>query len=172
MSYSIYQASIPGFIRTLGTLSTILEKAAAYATEKKIDETVLTGSRLAANMFPLTRQVQIATDGVKGYAARMSGVEVPSYEDTETTFAELQARIAKTVAFLKSIDAKTFDAAESKQITLKVGGNELSFVGQDYLSNFVVPNFYFHVTTTYAILRHNGVDIGKMDYLGQLSTAA
>ena len=168
MSLTMYQASIPAFIRILGNLSAILTKAEAHAAAKKIDPLVLTDARLAPDMFPLTRQIQIATDGVKGCAARLAGIEVPSYADTETTFPELQARIEKTVAFLKSVSAAQIDGSEEKAITLKVGGRELNFKGQPYLFNFVIPNFYFHVTAAYAILRHNGVEIGKMDYLGAL----
>ena len=116
-------------------------------------------------MFPLTRQIQIATDGVKGCAARLAGVEVPSFPDTETAFAELQARIAKTAEFLKGVPKEKFDGSEDRTITLKVGPREMTFTGRDYLFDFVIPNVYFHATTTYAILRHNGVQIGKQDFL-------
>jgi len=166
MSLSMYQASIPVFVRMLGNLSVILEKGAAYAEAKKIDPSILVTARLAPDMFTLARQVQIATDGVKGCAARLAGIEVPSYPDTETTFAELQARIAKTIAFVQSVSAEQIDGSEERSITLKIGGKEKSFKGQPYLLTFVLPNFYFHITTTYAILRHNGADIGKMDFLG------
>ena len=168
MAYSIYDASIPGFVRTLGNLSAILDKAVEYAAARKIDESVLVNARLAPDMLPLARQIQIATDGVKGCAARLSGIDVPSYADTETTIAELQARIAKTVDFLKSVDASRIAGSEDKTITLKAGGKELSFSGRDYVAQFVVPNFYFHVSIAYALLRHNGLEIGKMDYLGSL----
>lgn len=167
MSLSMYQASIPGFLRMLGNLSAILHKAEAYAAERKIDPGVLINARLAPDMHPLVRQVQIATDSVKGCGARLAGIEVPSYADTESNFAELQERIAKTRAFLQSIDAAQLDGSEGRQITLKFPGAEMTFSGQDYLLGFVLPNFYFHVTTAYAILRHNGLQIGKMDYLGQ-----
>lgn len=166
MTISMYNASIPGFIKGLENLSAILTKAEAYAAARKIDPQVLTSSRLAPDMFPLTKQVQIATDMVKGFAARMSGVEIPKYEDTEKSFPELQARIAKTIAFLKSADAKAIDASESKSISLKFGPKEFNFSGLPYLINFVIPNFYFHTTAAYAILRHNGLDIGKADFLG------
>lgn len=166
MSLSMYQASIPVFIRVLGNLSTILDKAAAHAEAKKIDPSVLVNARLAPDMFPLARQVQIATDGVKGCAARLAGVEIPSYPDTETTFPELKARIAKTVAFLNSVRADQIDGSETRQISLKFGGQPTSFRGQDYLLTFVYPHVLFHVTTAYDILRHNGVELGKMDYLG------
>jgi len=168
MTISMYSASIPGFIHSLESLSAILTKAEAYATAKKIDPLVLTGSRLAPDMFPLSRQVQIATDMVKGFAARMSGVDIPKYEDTEKTFPELQARIAKTVAFLKTADAKKVDGSESKSVSLKFGPREFNFSGLPYLVNFVIPNFYFHMTVVYAILRHNGLDIGKADFLGNV----
>jgi hypothetical protein len=166
MSLSMYQASIPTFIRSLDNLAAILAKAAAYAETKAIDPSVLINARLAPDMFPLSRQIQIATDGVKGCAARLAGIEVPSYPDTETTFPELQARIAKTMAFLKSVTAAQIDGSEERTINLKVGGRDLSFQGQTYLLNFVIPNLYFHVTTAYGILRHNGLDIGKKDFLG------
>lgn len=162
----MYEASIPVFIRILGNLSAILDKAAAHAEAKKIDQAIFINSRLAPDMFPLSRQVQIATDMVKGCAARLAGLEVPSYEDNEITFADLQARIAKTVAFLQSVSAEQINGSEGRTVTLKVRGKEVSFLGQFYLLNFVLPNFYFHVTATYAILRHNGVDLGKMDFLG------
>ncbi|MEQ1622377.1 MAG: DUF1993 domain-containing protein [Methylococcales bacterium] len=166
MSVTMYQASIPSFVRMLGNLSVILEKAAAHAEVKKIDPAIFVNARLAPDMFPLSRQVQIATDMVKGAAARLAGLEVPSYEDNETTFADLQARIAKTVAFIQSLSAEQIDGSEERQIVLKFGSRELSFLGQPYLLDFVIPNFHFHLTTTYAILRHNGVDIGKKDYIG------
>ena len=166
MPLSMYQASVPTFIRTLSNLSAILTKAAAYAETKKIDPSVLINARLAPDMFALARQVQIATDIAKGGAARLAGVEIPSFADTETSFPELQARLTKTIDFLKTIDAAKIDGSEGKEITLKVGGRDLSFNGKDYLLGFVIPNVYFHVTATYAILRHNGLDIGKGDFLG------
>lgn len=166
MSLTMYQASIPGFLRMLGNLSAILDKAAAHAEAKKIDPAVFINARLAPDMFPLSRQVQIATDMVKGCAARLAGIEVPRYEDNETSFADLQARIAKTIAFIQSVSASQIDGSEDRQITLKFGSRELSFLGQAYLLDFVLPNFHFHLTTTYAILRHNGMEIGKMDYVG------
>lgn len=166
MSLTMYQASIPAFIHMLGNLSAILDKAAAHAEAKKIDPAVFVNARLSPDMFPLSRQVQIATDIVKGCAARLAGIEVPSYADNETTFAELQARIAKTVAFLQSVSAAQIDGSEEREITLKFGSRELHYLGQAYLLDFVNPNFYFHLTTTYAILRHKGVEIGKRDFLG------
>ena len=167
MTISMYQASIPAFIRILNNLSAILDKAAAHAEAKKIDLSVFVNARLAPDMFPLSRQIQIATDDVKGCAARLAGVEVPGYPDTETTIAELKARIAKTVDFLKTFKPAQIDGSEERKISLKIGGHELTFLGQPYLLNFVIPNFYFHVTTAYDILRHNGVDIGKQDFLGR-----
>ena len=166
MSLSMYQASIPGFIRTLENLSLILDKAAKHAEAKKIDPSIFTGARLAPDMFPLTRQIQIATDGVKGVAARLAGIDIPSFADTETTFPELKERIAKTIAFLKSVTAAQIDGSEEKAIEVKYGENTRKFVGQPYLLNFVIPNFYFHTSIAYAILRSQGVELGKMDFLG------
>jgi len=169
MSLSMYQASIPSFIHGLNNLSAILTKAEAYAAAKKIDQSVLVNARLAPDMFALARQVQIVTDIVKGGAARLAGVEIPSFPDTETSFAELKTRIEKIIAFLKTLKAAQIDGSEERAISLKVGGNDLQFKGQHYLLQFVIPNFYFHITTTYAILRHNGLDIGKKDFLGDLN---
>lgn len=167
MSVSMYNASIPVLLRMLGNLSAILHKAEAYAAERKIEPSVLLKARLAPDMLPLVSQVQIASDSAKGCAARLAGIDIPSYADTESSFAELQARIAKTQAFLESIDAAQLEGSEGKSITLNFPGMELKFSGQDYLLNFVLPNFFFHVTTAYAILRHNGLDIGKLDFLGK-----
>ncbi len=169
MPLSMYDASVPAFVNMLTSLSRILDKAAAHAEAKKIDPSVLVGDRLAPDMFPLSRQIQIATDGVKGGAARLAGVEVPSFPDTETTFAELKERIEKTVAFLHSIDKAKFDGAEDRSVTMKVGPNDMTFPAKVYLFEFVIPNFYFHATTTYAILRHNGIEMGKQDFLAGLA---
>lgn len=166
MSLSMYQASVPVFARMFENLSKILEKAEQFAEEKKIDPSVLINARLAPDMYPLSRQVQIATDMAKGCAARLAGMEVPVYEDNETTFPELQERIAKTLAFIQSVSADQIDGSEERHITLKLRSREVSFTGQSYLLHFVLPNFYFHVTTAYAILRHNGLAIGKMDFIG------
>lgn len=166
MSLTMYQASIPSFLRMLGNLSAILNKAAAHAEVKNIDPAIFVNARLTPDMFPLSRQVQIATDMVKGCAARLAGIEVPSYADNEATFAELQTRIAKTKAFLESVSAMQIDGSEERQIKVKFGSRELDFLGQAYLFDFVIPNFHFHLTTTYAILRHHGVEIGKKDYTG------
>lgn len=166
MSLTMYQASIPAFVRMLTNLHGILEKAAAHAEAKKIDPNIFVNARLAPDMYPLSRQIQIATDMVKGCAARLAGIEVPSYADDETSLPELQARINKTIAFLNSVSAQQIDGTEEKMIHLPMRTRELNFAGQAYLLNFVLPNFYFHLTTAYAILRHNGVEIGKMDYIG------
>ncbi|WP_079202348.1 DUF1993 family protein [Pseudomonas sp. CC6-YY-74] len=167
MSLSMYDASLAQFIRMLGNLSAILDKAEAYAAERKIEPSVLLNARLAPDMLPLISQVQIASDSVKGCAARLAGIDIPSYADNESSFAELQARIAKTQAFLGSVTAVQLEGSEGKSITLNFPGLELQFTGQEYLLHFVLPNVYFHLTTAYAILRHNGLDIGKMDFLGR-----
>jgi len=166
MSLTMYQASIPSFLRMSGNLSVILDKAAAHAEVKNIDPSIFVNARLTPDMFPLSRQVQIATDMVKGCAARLAGIEVPGYEDNESTFAGLQARIAKTIAFLDSVNPAQIDGSEDRPITVKFGSRELGFIGQDYLLDFVIPNFHFHLTTSYSILRHHGVEIGKIDYTG------
>ena len=167
MSLSMYQASIPQLQRMLGNLATILKTAESWTEAKKIDPSVLLNMRLAPDMFPLKRQVQIATDSAKGCAARLAGVEVPSYADTEETFAELQARIQKTVDYISGFSAAQIDGSEEKQIVLTFPGMEIKFSGRDFLFQFVQPNFYFHVTTAYTILRHNGLEIGKMDFIGR-----
>lgn len=167
MKISMYQASVPTFIHMLGNLSAILEKAAVYAETKKIDPAVLVNGRLAPDMFPLSKQVQIATDGAKGGAARLAGLEPPRYEDNERTFPELVARIRKTIDFLATLTPEQIDGSEEKTITLKFHETTKTFVGMPYLLNYVLPNLYFHTTTAYAILRHNGVEIGKQDYLGK-----
>ncbi|MBM4208491.1 MAG: DUF1993 domain-containing protein [Gammaproteobacteria bacterium] len=166
MAIDMYQSSIPVFTRMLGNLSAILEKGEVHAKAKNIDPSVFINARLAPDMYPLTKQVQIATDMVKGCAARLAGVEVPSYADTETIFAELQERVAKTTAFLQAFTADQINGSEERTVTLKLRGKEISFWGQPYLLYFVLPNLYFHVTTAYAILRHNGVELGKMDFIG------
>ena len=166
MTISMYQASAPRFVNMLTNLSAILDKAQAHAEAKKIEPAALTGYRLFPDMFPLTRQVQIACDTAKGAVARLAGVEIPKHEDTEQTFPELKARIAKTVAFIQTVKAKQIDGTEEKAIILKIGGQKIRFKGMQYLLGFAHPNFYFHVTTAYDILRHNGVDVGKRDYIG------
>ncbi|AOE85789.1 DUF1993 domain-containing protein [Pseudomonas sp. TCU-HL1] len=166
MSLSMYEASIPVLARMLGNLSNILKKAEANAQARGIGPKVFIESRLAPDMFPLARQVQIVSDTAKGCAARLAGVDVPSWADTETSFEELQARIAKTLAFIEGIDAAQLEGSETRTVVLKMRSGEISFSGREYLLGFAMPNFYFHVTTAYAILRHNGVDVGKMDFLG------
>lgn len=164
---SMYEFLVPTANRMLGNLSTLLDKAAAHAEAKKFDPANLLTARLAPDMYPLTRQVQIACDSAKGAAARLSGSEPPSHPDVEATIAELKARIAKTLDFVNSIDPAAFNGSEDRPITLKTPSRELHFSGLDYLRGFVLPNFYFHVTTAYALLRHNGVEIGKFDFLGR-----
>lgn len=168
MSTTMYQASIPGLVHMLGNLDAILTKAAAHAATKGIDPSVLVDSRLYPDMFPLARQVQIATDMAKGCGARLAGQEPPKYEDTEASFPELSARIQKTIAYLESLKAEAIDGSEERVITLKLRHASVTFRGMPYLLNFVLPNFYFHVTTAYAILRHNGIELGKQDYLGKI----
>jgi len=163
---TIFDAAIPPLKRTLGNLAAILKKAEEYADAKKVEHHVLLNSRLFVDMYPLTRQVQIATDMSKGAGARLAAVEVPKYEDNETSFAELQARIAKTIAFLDAITPQQLEGAETREITLTIRKADIKFTGQDYLLKWVLPNVYFHVTTAYNILRHNGVELGKQDFLG------
>ncbi|MFD2265165.1 DUF1993 family protein [Lacibacterium aquatile] len=162
MSLLLYQASIPTFVRAFTNLSTILEKAA----DEPNAESFLT-ARLAPDMHPLINQIQLASDAAKGAAARLSGQTPPSMPDVEKTYQDLQARIAKTVEFLKSIDPAAFDGAEERGVTLKLRSFETRFTASDYLFNFALPNFFFHCTTAYAILRHSGLAIGKMDFLGK-----
>ena len=166
MTISMHQASAPRFANTLRNLSAILDKAQAHCEAKKIEPAALTQARLFPDMFPFTRQVQIACDTAKGAVARLAGVEVPKHEDTEQTFAELQARIAKTIDFVQSVGAAKVDGSESREVVLKMRGGEVKFTGQQYLLGHAWPNFYFHVTTAYNILRHNGVELGKRDFIG------
>lgn len=166
MTLSMYQASSPVFVRMLNNLADILRKAAAHVEAKKIDPAALLHARLYPDMFPLTRQVQIATDTAKGCASRLAGIDPPRYEDSEASFAELLARIEKTIAFVKSVAPEVIDGSEGRTITLKVRDQTIVFTGLAYLLNFAQPNFYFHVTTAYDILRHNGVELGKTDFLG------
>jgi uncharacterized protein len=166
MNISMYQASAPRFANTLNNLTAILGKAQAHCEARNIDPLVLTGSRLYPDMLPFTRQITIACDTAKGAVARLAGVDIPKHEDTETTLAELQARIAKTVDFIGTVKASQIDGSEEKAIVLKLRAGEQRFTGLQYLLGFAWPNFYFHATTAYAILRHNGVEIGKRDYIG------
>lgn len=167
MKISMYQASAPGFANTLGNLSAILDKAQAHCEARKLDPLVLTGYRLYPDMFPLSRQVQIACDTAKAAVARLAGAEVPKHEDVERTFAELKARVAKTLDFVQSVSAERIDGTEEKEIVLQMRSGERRYTGLQYLLGHALPNFYFHVTTAYNILRHNGVELGKADYIGK-----
>jgi len=151
----------------LNNLSAILEKAMAHADAKKIDPAVLVNARLYPDMFPLSRQVQIATDNIKGSVARLAGLEPPKYEDNEVSFPELIARLRKTADYLATLKPEQIDGSEDRTITLKFRDTTRTFVGMPYLLNYVLPNVYFHITTVYGILRHNGIEIGKQDYLGK-----
>jgi uncharacterized protein len=166
MSISMHSASVPIFTAMLGNLAKWLDKAEAHAAERKFDPVVLLGTRLAPDMLPLSRQVQIACDGPKFCVARLAGVEAPKFEDNEATVAELKARIAKTIAYVNSIPAARIDGTEAKDITIPRREGSHVMQGEPYLKHFVLPNLFFHVTTAYALLRHNGVPLGKGDYLG------
>lgn len=166
MAISMYQASIPQFTKMLTNLSNILKKGEAFADAKGLDGKVLAEGRLASDMFPLTKQVQIACDLVKNGMARIAGVEPPKFEDDEVSLADLQERIAKTITFANSLKPEQIDGTEEKEIKFSIKEWSFEFVGEQYLLTWVTPNFYFHVTTAYDILRHKGVEIGKMDYLG------
>jgi uncharacterized protein len=166
MKISMYQASAPRFANMLRNLSALLDKGQAHCEARKIDPAVMGGMRLIADMFPLSRQVQIACDTAKGAVARLAGVDIPKHEDTEQTFAELKQRIAKTIDFILSVPAEKIDGSEDRQVTLRLGGRDVTFTGIQYLLGFAYPNFYFHVTTAYDILRANGVELGKRDYIG------
>ena len=168
MTISMYQASVPAFIRGLTNLKTILEKAAAHAQAKKIDDAVLVNDRLFPDMLPLSRQVQIASDFARGTSARLAGIEPPSMEDNEKTFSELVARVDKSLVYVKTFTAAQIDGSEGRQITRPVRGQPKTFTGLNYLQQSSLPNFYFHMTTAYAILRHNGVEVGKADFIGSL----
>ena len=162
----MYDASVPPMIHTLQNLSKVLDKATAQAATDKIDLATLLDARLAPDMFPFTRQIQIATDAAKGAAARLAGLEPPSFPDTETSFPELKARIAKTIAFLQSVKAEQLAGSEDREIKIVTPKMQLEFKGRDFLTKHALPNFYFHVTTAYGLLRHKGITIGKKDYLG------
>ncbi|WP_374438129.1 DUF1993 family protein [Inhella sp.] len=168
MSISMCQATSPRFINGLLNLSNILKKAAEHAAAHKIDPNALLQARLYPDMFPLTRQVQIACDQAKGAVARLAGQEPPKHEDSEQSFDDLQARIKKTIAYIESVPLQALDGSESRGIHLKVAGKELTFVGSQYLMGWAWPNFHFHSSMAYAILRHNGVPLGKPDYLGEV----
>ena len=166
MKISMYHASAPRFANTLKNLSAILDKAQAHCEAKKIEPATLLGMRLIADMFPLSRQVQVACDSAKGAVARLAGADIPKHEDTEQTLADLKQRIAKTIDFILSVSPDRIDGSEERQVTLRLGGRDVTFTGIQYLLGFAYPNFYFHVTTAYDILRANGVELGKRDYIG------
>jgi hypothetical protein len=166
MAISMYQASVPVFQKMLKNLDGILDKAAAHAEARKIDPQVLLSARLYPDMYPFTRQVQIATDHAKGGPARLAGLEPPKFEDSETSFGELKARTARVQSYLATLTPAQIDGSEERKIVLKFGPREFEFVGLPYLTMFVLPNFYFHYTAAYAILRHNGVEVGKRDFVG------
>lgn len=168
MALSMYQASVPVFLKTLGNLAVILDKGAAFAAARKIDPSVLLAYRLAPDMLNLTRQVQLAADHAKRAPARLAGIEAPAYEDNEASFAELKARIDRTIAFIGALKPAQIDGSEARDIVLKIGGGSQTLSGQAYLLHNALPNFFFHVTTAYAILRHCGVEIGKKDFIGQI----
>jgi hypothetical protein len=169
MPLSMSQASLSSFEINLNALSAVLDKAEVYATAKKIDPAVLLHLRLFPNMFDLARQMQVAADHAKNGSARLAGIDPPRYEDNETTIEQLKTRVAKTVTFLKTLDRKQIDASADREITFPIGSTTKGHMtGTDYLNHFVLPNFYFHLTAAYAILRHVGVDIGKRDFLGAI----
>jgi hypothetical protein len=165
MAVSMYDVAIPTFQKQLAVLEAILDKAADYAAAKKVDMAVLLGLRLYPDMFNLTRQVQLATDFAKAAPARLAGIEVPSFPDTETTLPELKERVAKIQALLAGYKPEQFEGSETREVTLKLGGNEVTMKGRDYLLHVAFPNFYFHCATAYGILRHNGLEIGKRDFV-------
>ena len=166
MPLTMHQASVPALVQILGSLTALIDKAEAFCEARKVDPAVVLNYRLAADMFPFTRQIQIATDQAKGIAARLAGVEVPSYEDSEASFADLKARLAKTIEFVTSLPAARFEGAETREITIKLRTQEVHFTGAGYLFGFALPHFYFHATTAYDILRHIGVEVGKRDFIG------
>lgn len=165
MQISVYSMTVEAFLPLLANLSKQLDKATAYATAKNFDSAVLANARLAPDMFSLIKQVQLTTDFAKSGVARLAGVDVPKFEDNEQTFADLHARIKKTVEFVSSVKADSFKGAEDRDIVIQIRDNKLEFKGLVYLRNWVIPNFYFHLTAAYSILRHNGVDVGKRDFL-------
>lgn len=166
MSMSMYSVSVPVFRQILGSLATILEKAEAHVDAKKIEPDALLRARLFPDMFPLLRQVQLATDFAKGAAARLAGIDVPRYDDVEQDFAGLQARLEKTLAFLDSVSREAVDAGAEREVVIGSGASERHFQGQAYLLHYALPNFYFHAATAYDILRHNGLEVGKRDFIG------
>jgi uncharacterized protein len=172
MTITMYQASVPRFVNILGNLMNILDKAQAHVEAKKLDADTLTRDRLFPDMLPMATQVLIACDTAKGVVARLAGIDIPVYEDNEKTLADLKARIAKTIAFIQTVTPAQIDGTEDKPVTTKRGDKETHYKGMQFLLSHAVPNFYFHVTTAYNILRHNGVEIGKRDYLGNPGSAS
>ena len=170
MSITMHSASVPIFVRMLANVNTWLDKAEAHAAAKKFDTSVYLNTRLAPDMLPFTKQIQIACDTVKFCVARLAGVDSPKFEDNETTLGELRERITATIAYVKSVPAAQIDDSEEKDITLPRRDGPIIMKGEAYLKHFVLPNFFFHLTTAYALLRHNGVEVGKMDYLGAPKT--
>jgi len=167
---AMYTMSVPVFVKTLGNLSAILDKVAAHAESRKIDPSVLLSARLYPDMFPLSRQIQLASDFAKGSVARLAGQDPPKYEDNETTIAELKDRIGRTISFIESFSADQFAGSESREITLKIRDKTQVYKGQPYLLHVAMPNFFFHSTTAYDILRHNGVELGKRDFIGSVES--
>ena len=168
MTLSMYQVAVPPFLQGLGAVAAVLAKAELFAGAKKFDAAVLLSARLAPDMFPLSRQVQIACDFAKSTAARLAGVEVPSWKDDEKTIADLRGRIAKTLDYVRSFKPGQIDGSEERDVTITLAGKPIILKGQPYLVHFVLPNFYFHCTAAYAILRHNGVELGKRDFMGSV----
>ena len=168
MTISMHSASVPIFVRMLGNMLTWLDKAEAHATAKKFDTSVLLATRLAPDMLDFKEQIQIACDAAKFGVARLAGVEAPKFEDTEATLDELRARIRKTIDYVQGFKAAQIDGSEARDVTLKIAGKPLTLQGQPYLLQFVLPNFFFHTTAAYAILRHNGVELGKRDFVGHV----
>lgn len=168
MSITMYTASVPVYAHTLANLERILDKAEVHAAAKKFDAAVLLGMRLAPDMLPLSKQVQIACDAAKLSVARLAGVEAPKFDDNEASIADLKTRVRKTLEFLKTVPAEKIDGSEKREITVPRRDGDMKIEGETYLKHYALPNFFFHVTTTYALLRHNGVDLGKADYLGAL----
>jgi hypothetical protein len=168
MPVSMHQAAAPVFVQMLSALAKVLDKAAAHAAARKIDPAVLIAARLAPDMFPLVKQVQIACDFAKGAMARLAGEQVPGWPDGEKTFDELRARIAKTIDYVESFRPAQIDGSEEREVRITVAGAPIVFEGQPYLLSFALPNFFFHTTAAYAILRHNGVELGKRDFIGQV----
>ena len=166
MSITMHSASAPIFVSLLGNLTTWLDKAEAHAAAKKFEPSVYMTARLAPDMLPFANQIQIACDTAKFLVARLAGIEAPKFDDAETSLADLRARVAATIAFVKSVPAASIDGTEDKDVTLPRRGGPIVMKGQAYLTQFALPNFFFHMTAAYALLRHNGVELGKMDFLG------